>query len=623
MLWRGWGFVSIALGWQSGRRNRVPREGGAATRIMRAVALRLRVRERENMRMVKKILLYLAVAAMLTVTFIGMSPRAQTTARPIQILINGAPLTVEVAPVMRTGRVLVPMRAIFEALGAKVTWQDDLSVIRATHRQTAIVLQIGNHTAWASGTRRRLDVPPVLIETRTMVPIRFVSEALGAEVSWNEATHTVTINHSPVVAQPPANRIPITFWHGLAQPLGGILEAIAADFNASQDRYEVQATFRGSYPETMVSAIAAFRAGRAPHIVQMFEVGTGTMMAATGAVMPVHQLMRDTGVPFDPSVYLPAVRGYYSLPDGRMMALPFNSSTAVMFYNKDAFRAAGLDPERPPRTWSEVRAAAQRIRATNAASIGFTTSWPTWTQFEQFSALHDFPLATRANGMEGMDAVLAINSPLHVRHVQMLLDMHREGSFTYGGRDSAGDALFVSGQAAIIHASSGLRARILRDAKFAWGVAMLPHHDDVRGAPRNSIIGGAAFWAMTAPGRSADEYRGVAEFFRFVGQPHVAAWWHMDTGFVPITFPAFELTESIGYYRRHAGTDLPYRQLTRTEPTENSRGLRLGNMPEIRVVIQEELESVFQGRQTAQQAMDNAVARGNEILRAFERINRP
>lgn len=571
----------------------------------------------------KRTLLCLAIVALLAVTGIVIPPVAQTTARPIRVLINGAPLTMEVAPVMRTGRVLVPMRAIFEALGAVVTWQDDLSIIRATHRQTALVLQIGNNTAWASGTRRRLEVPPVLVENRTLVPLRFVSESLGADVSWDEATHTVTIARSPVVEQPPANRIPITFWHGLGQPLGGILESIAADFNASQNKYEVQATFRGSYPETMVAAIAAFRAGRAPHVVQMFEVGTATMMAASGAVMPVHQLMRDAGVPFDPAVYVPAVRSYYSLPDGRMMALPFNSSTAVMFYNKDAFRAAGLDPERPPRTWSELRTAARRIRETNAAGVGFTTAWPTWTQFEQFSAVHNIPLATRANGMDGMDAVLAINSPLHVRHVQMLMDMQSEGSFTYGGRDGAGDALFVSGQAAIIHASSGLRARILRDAKFDWGVAMLPHYDDVQGAPLNSIIGGAAFWAMTAPGRTAEEYRGVAEFFRFVSQPHVAAWWHMDTGFIPVTFPAFELTESLGYYRRHVGTDLPYRQLTRTNPTENSRGLRLGNMPEIRVVIQEELESAFQGRQTAQQAMDNAVIRGNQILRTFERMNRP
>lgn len=421
-------------------------------------------------------------------------------------------------------------------------------------------------------------------------------------------------------AQP---RTQVEFWHGLAQPLGGILEQIVADFNAAQAHYQVNASFKGSYPETMVAAIAAFRAGHAPHVVQMFEVGTATMMAARGAVKPVHELMREAGVPFDPNAYLPAVRGYYSLPDGRMMSMPFNSSTAIMFYNKDAFQRAGLDPEGPPRTWAELRAAARRIRAANAAPCGFSTAWPTWTQFEQFSAIHNVPLATKANGMEGMDAELRINSPLHVRHVQTLMDMQKEGSFKYGGRDAAGDALFPSGECAIIHASSGVRARIVRDAKFKWAAVMLPYYDDVAGAPKNSIIGGASFWVLTAPRRTAEEYKGVAEFFRFLGRPEVVARWHTDTGFLPITFSGYERVKAAGYYQRNPGADIPFRQLTRSEPTENSRGLRLGNMPEIRNIIQEELEKAFQGQQTAQQAMDNAVQRGNLILRNFERANRP
>ncbi|MBM4277935.1 MAG: sn-glycerol-3-phosphate ABC transporter substrate-binding protein UgpB [Deltaproteobacteria bacterium] len=430
---------------------------------------------------------------------------------------------------------------------------------------------------------------------------------------------TLLIFTAPAMAQ----KVEIQFWHGLALPLGGILEKIVTDFNASQNLYQVTATFKGSYPDTMVAAIAAFRAGNAPHIVQMFEVGTATMMAAREAIKPLHELMRVANVPFDPKIYVPAVRGYYSLSDGRMMSTPFNSSTAVMFYNKDAFRKAGLDPEKPPRTWAEVRSYAQKIRAANAANIGFTAAWPTWTQFEQFSAIHDTPLATKANGMDGMDAVLMINSPLHIRHVQTLMDMQKEGSFKYGGRDSAGDALFPSGEAAIIHASSGLRARILREAKFEWGVTMLPYYEDVKGAPKNSIIGGASFWTMTAPKRTPEEYKGVAEFYRFIGQPDVVAKWHTETGFLPITFSGYDRVVASGYYKQNPGADLPFRQLTRSEPTENSRGLRLGNMPEIRNIIQEELEKALQGQQSAAESMENAVRRGNVVLRNFERMSRP
>jgi sn-glycerol 3-phosphate transport system substrate-binding protein len=393
----------------------------------------------------------------------------------------------------------------------------------------------------------------------------------------------------PVEAQ---QKVQVEFWHGLTQPLGGILENVAASFNASQDKYQVNATFKGSYPETMVAAIAAFRAGNAPHIVQMFEVGTATMMAARGAIKPVYELSKETGVTIDPKNYVGGVRGYYSTPDGRLVSMPFNSSTPITWYNKDAFKKAGLDPEKPPRTWEETWAAARKI------------------------------VATKANGMDGMDTELKINSALHVKHLENMMTLQKEGVFKYGGRDGKADALFPSGECAIFHGSSGMRARIIREAKFNWGVTMLPYYKGTPGAPKNSIIGGASFWVMTGPKRTADEYKAVAEFFSYISRPEVDAKWHMDTGYVPITLAGFALASGQGYYVKNPGADIPFRQLTLTEPTENSRGLRLGNMPEIRVVIQEEMEKAFQGQQTAKQALDNAVQRGNAILRNFERTSR-
>ncbi len=420
-------------------------------------------------------------------------------------------------------------------------------------------------------------------------------------------------------AQAPGQRVQINFWHGLGRPLGDVLEQVVADFNASQTKYKVNAVFKGSYPETMVAAIAAFRAGNAPHIVQMFEVGTATMMSAGGAIKPVHQLMKETGTPFDPRVYLPAVRGYYSTSDGQLMSMPFNSSTPIMWYNRDAFRKAGLDPQNPPKTWAELRAAAQKIRAANATPCAFTTAWPTWAQLETFGAMHDVPFATKSNGMDGLNTELKINSPLYVRHLQLFLDMQKEGSFKYGGRDSSAEASFVSGECAIIHTSSAFRARIVREAKFDWAGAFLPYYEDVKGAPRNSIIGGASFWVMASPRRTPEEYKGVAEFFRYISQPEVDARWSMNTGYVPITYIGYQLVQASGYYEKNPGTDIPYKQLSRTIPTANGRGLRLGNMPEIRVIIQEEMEKAFQGQQTAQQALDKAVQRGNTTLVRFAR----
>ncbi len=409
----------------------------------------------------------------------------------------------------------------------------------------------------------------------------------------------------------------VDFWYGLGKPLGDILENVVTDFNNSQDKDWVNAVYKGGYPDTMNAAIAAFRAGKAPHIVQMFEVGTATMMAAKGATKPVYELAKETGWQLDPNIYIPAVRGYYSEGDN-MISMPLNSSTPILYYNIDAFKKAGLDPTKPPKTWAETRAAAKKLVDSGAAKCGFTFEWPTWTQLENFSAIHNVPLATQANGMKGLDAELKFNSPLHVRHLQTLMDMQKEGSFKYGGRDGNATALFPSGECAMIHASSAARARIKRDSKFEWGVAPLPYYEDVPGAPLNSIIGGASLWVMNSPGRTPDEYKAIAEFFRYISQPEVDAQWHQQTGYLPITHAGNDQTKAAGFYEKNPGADVPYQQLTRSQPTENSLGLRLGNMPEIRVIVYEEWEKAFQGQQTAQEAMDSAVKRGNQVLRKFE-----
>ncbi|WP_159348566.1 sn-glycerol-3-phosphate ABC transporter substrate-binding protein UgpB [Roseomonas harenae] len=424
-------------------------------------------------------------------------------------------------------------------------------------------------------------------------------------------------------AAPAGQPIEIQFWHGLGPPAGGQLEQIVADFNASQAKYKVVPSFRGSYPETVVAAIAAFRASTAPHIVQMFEVGTGTMMSAGRAVKPLHEIIAESGVAIDTRDFIGPVAGYYSSADGKMMALPFNSSTAIAFYNKDMFQRAGLDPNAFSATWQGVEEAARKLKAAGiACPIG--TSWPSWVMVEQLLAIHDVPLASRSNGFEGLNAELNLTNPLMVRHMTNLVNWQKEGLFRYGGRDAAGDPLFPSGECAIAFGSSGLRGRIEREARFQWGAAMLPFYEGT--APRNSIIGGAALWSMNrGPNatRSAEEWRGVAEFFRYITSPPVMAKWHQDTGYVPVTRAAYELSRSQNYYARNTGADVPIEQMLRGgDPTPNSRGIRLGGFIEIRNIIQEEMERAFQGQVTPEQALASMNTRGNQVLRNFERTNR-
>ena len=416
-----------------------------------------------------------------------------------------------------------------------------------------------------------------------------------------------------------AEKIKIVLWHSMTAALADEVARIADGFNASQGAVELQAVYKGGYADTLNATVAASRAGQAPHLVQVFEVGTGTMLAAGKAIKPVWQLVQETGLTIDPKAYIPAVRGYYSLADGRLASMPFNSSTAVMWYNKDAFRKAGLDPEKAPATWQQVRAAAETIKAKQAAPIPMTTSWPVWVQVEQYSALHNLPFATKSDGFDGLDAQLVFNSPAHVKHIERLLLMSKDGSFKYEGRDAAPDPLIVSGEAAISFGSSSSRGNLAKSAKFDWAEAYLPYDPEIIKTPKNSIIGGASLWTMTAPDRKPREYKAVAEFLQYIGKPDVDATWAKNTGYVPVTFAGYDLLKQQGFFSKNVGADIPVEQLARGTVTPNTRGLRLGRLPEIRNIIEEELEKALQGGQTAQQAMDVAVARGNKVLKEFAR----
>ena len=420
------------------------------------------------------------------------------------------------------------------------------------------------------------------------------------------------------VAVPARAAVEIQWWHAMAGELGRQIEKLAADFNAQQRDYVIVPVHKGQYTETMTAALFAIRTGAQPAIVQVNEIATATMMAAKGATYPVHELMREQGVAFDPAAYIPAVSGYYTDASGNMLSFPFNASTPILYYNKDQFRVAGLDPEVAPATWPEVEAAAKKLRAAGVP-CGFTTAWPSWINIENLLAIHDTAIATKANGFGGLDTELVIGNPVAIKHLTALAGWQKSQLFDYGGRADRADAKFHGSQCGIYLSSSATRADILANAKFEVGYGLLPFWPDVVTEPQNSIIGGATLWVLK--GRPAAEYKGVARFFAFLSQPDVQAWWHQTTGYLPITRAAYELGRAGGFYTRNPGTDISIRQITLREPTANSKGLRLGSFVLIRNVIEDELEQAIFGKTTPQAALDSAVRRGNDILRKFEQAN--
>jgi sn-glycerol 3-phosphate transport system substrate-binding protein len=418
-------------------------------------------------------------------------------------------------------------------------------------------------------------------------------------------------------ATPAYAAIELQWWHAMTGGNNEVIVKLANDFNAAQSEYKVVPTYKGSYPDTMNAGIAAFRAGNAPHIMQVFEVGTATMMAATGAVKPVHVMMKEAGENFDSNAYLSGITGYYSTAKGEMLSLPFNSSSTVMWINRDAFKKAGLDPAKLPKTWPQVFDAAKKLKAAGYATCGFSNAWVTWVNLEQLSAWHDVPLSTKANGLDGFDTVLEFNRDLQVKHLQNLIELQKDKTYDYSGRTNTGEGRFTSGECPIFLTSSGFFGNVKANAKFDWTNAPMPYYPDAQGAPQNSIIGGASLWVMG--GKKLEEYKGVAKFFTFLSDTDRQVEVHKSSGYLPITKAAYAKTKESGYYKDNPYLETPLIELTNKEPTENSRGLRLGNMVQLRDVWAEEIESALAGKKSAKEALDAAVQRGNAMLRQFER----
>ncbi len=421
---------------------------------------------------------------------------------------------------------------------------------------------------------------------------------------------------SALHAVPALAQTEIHWWHAMTGVNNNVVVKLAEDFNASQKDYKVVVTYKGSYADTMNAGIAAFRAGNAPHILQVFEVGTATMMAAKGAIKPVQDLMKDAGEKFDPKAYLPAVTGYYSTSKGEMLSFPFNSSSSVMWLNMDALKKAGIAKDQL-KTWPQVFDAAKKLKAAGYDKCGFSSAWITWLNIEQFSVWHNVPLATKANGIDGFDTELKFNSPVHVKHLENLVELQKDKTFDYSGRTNTGEGRFTAGECPIFLTSSGFYGNVKANAKFEWANAPMPYYPDVPGAPQNSTLGGASLWVMG--GKKADEYKGVAKFFTFLSDTDRQAKLHTESGYLPITKAAYEKVKASGFYKTNPYLETPLIELTNKEPTENSRGLRLGNMVQMRDVWAEEFEAALAGKKSAKQALDEAVSRGNTMLRQFER----
>ncbi len=409
--------------------------------------------------------------------------------------------------------------------------------------------------------------------------------------------------------------VEVQWWHAMNGVNGERVDELVKKFNESNDQYKVVAINKGNYDEVINGTIAAYRAKRPPHIVQIYERGFMTMLLSD-AIVPVQDLMDKTGHKVEWADFIKPVAGFYSYK-GKLAAMPFNSSSPILFYNKEQFQKAGFD--KPAETWGEFEKQLYAIKKSGAAECGtaLATDYH-WSLIENYSAINDQPYATKANGYDGLDTEFVYNKTLVVPQVARLKKWLDDGVLQIAGQGFSPEQLFTSGKCATYFASTAAHSGIERNAKIAWSATFLPWEEGRQ--PKNSTIGGAALWVIK--GHKPEEEQAIAAFFDYLAKPETQLWWHKASGYVPLTNKAYEMAKAEGHYKESPTREIAVQQLNRGTPTENSLGFHFGNFTQAMFAQREEVEALFAGKKDAQQAMDDAVKRGNEILRQYERLNK-
>ncbi|EXI75606.1 MAG TPA: extracellular solute-binding protein [Candidatus Accumulibacter phosphatis] len=378
--------------------------------------------------------------------------------------------------------------------------------------------------------------------------------------------------------------------HQLDEERAERVEKVVERFNGSQKEYEVKLVRR-------------VQGEPAKDLNLVTREEQGHFVAAKATFKPIQQIMTEAGVPFDGSKIAPELRVGLADAKGNLVALPIGLSTPILFINKSAFRKAGLDPEKPPRTWAETQQAADKL-FDSGSTCPYTTSWPAWVHIDNLSAW---------NGVEVADAKgrLVFNGLPQVKHTALLTTWAKARFFIYFGRRDEADRRFAEGECGMLTSSSSLFGALHESRRADTGVSPLPYHDDVQGAPQQTLAGGSSLWA--AAGRKPAEYKGIAQFVRFLMEPDLQVQLTAASGFLPMTAAARAAAGSKLLQADVAGLNIAYRQL---QGPAALRTIRVSEIEKVRIIVEEELEAAWSGKTPAKEALDIAVQRGNLVMHA-------
>jgi sn-glycerol 3-phosphate transport system substrate-binding protein len=423
---------------------------------------------------------------------------------------------------------------------------------------------------------------------------------------WLAGVLSATVSGSALAATE------VTWWHAMGGQLGETVNKIATDFNASQTDYKLVPVYKGTYTETLTAGIAAFRANEAPNILQVFDAGAATIMNAKGVAKPVQDIMVESGYAFNSKDYLSGVRNFYADSQGKMVGMPFNSSTPVLYYNKDMLKEAGVEP---PKTYEEMEMVGQKLKAKGHAAL--SQSHTPWIFFENFKSRHNQQLADKNNGFDAPATEIMYSTDNLQMHFTKMKEWSDKGYYKYYGKDwSANQTPFEQKEVAMWIGSSGSFGGLKERVDFEMGTTYLPYWKSITDDAGVTFIGGAALFALS--GHDSAQDKGVAEFFNYLTSSEVQMFWHKTTGYVPVTNAAYELTKDSGYYKESPDAEVGVKQLS-LPGGEWTKGYRLGFYPQIREVMFRETDKIFAGESAVKESLEKIDVEAKQLLKRFAR----
>ena len=422
------------------------------------------------------------------------------------------------------------------------------------------------------------------------------------------ATNTPASNTTDTTAKKP---VEIVWWHAMGGELGKAVDALVDAFNKSQNDIVVKAVFQGSYDEELNKLKASLGTKNAPTLVQVYEIGS-RFMIDSGAIEPMQTWIDKDN--FDISSLEPNILGYYTF-DGKLYSMPFNTSNPILYYNKDMFRAAGLDPEKPPRTYEEFTEITKQL--TKDGKYGASFAIYGWFM-EQFFAESGAELVNNGNGRDALATESLLNSEAGINTLTWWKNMVDAGTMLNLGRktDDTRQAFGAGKVAMILDSTAALRGIVngVGD-KFEVGTGFLPHPQSVTDG--GVIVGGASLWMLKE--KSEEEKAAAWQFIKFLTSPEIQAQWHINTGYFPITTKAYDLDIVKENMNQFPQFRTAVDQLHATTLNNATKGAVMGVFPEARQITERAMEEAINGQKSVKDALDQAA---NEITQKIQQYNR-